>query len=158
MSFTAPAFLDALKTALDANATLTALTSPSVRVTTYFPSADEALTDVVILGHTVVSPMDPAALGQKRYKEDVTIQCEIRVIRAGAGETVAKAARDRAAAVLGAIHVQLKDSPPNVGDQTISAKITDREMIQFPSESGGAPVRVCLVAFNVVYEARVSGS
>lgn len=153
-SFTGPEFIDELVTALEGNSDLTALTSPVVNVFGYYPSVSEDSGDSLIIGHTVSDNNDPAAMGQKRFKEAVTVACEIRIIRAGAGKVVAKAARDRAAAIMSVVHEQLTTGFPNVGDQTISARATNRELLQFPSESGTTPVRVALLAFDIEYEAR----
>lgn len=145
--------MDELATAVGARAGITALT-PKVRVLTYWPSADESITDALIFyaaedtaNHDVMNPVT------KPQREDVTIEGEIRVARSGAGETVAKACRDRAVTILTELDTQLRSTPPAVGNQTLNARLASRRMDQFPSESG-SPVRVCLVNFTVSYSAR----
>ncbi len=153
--WTAPDFLDVLEAALNVRAGITGLT-PTVRVLTYYPSVDEPLTDAIIIGYEVSDANEPAALGQGRYTETVDVECEIRVIRPGAGTTVAKAARDRVKNLLGEIDNELRTTLPNVGDQTISAHITSRNLAQYAYQAGAAAVRVCLVEFTIQYKARTS--
>ena len=153
--WTAPDFLDALETALNARVGITGLT-PKVRVLTYYPSVDEPLTDAIIIGFEVSDTNDPAALGQGRYTEVVDVQCEIRVVRPGAGTTVAKKARDRCMNLLGEIDNELRTTLPQVGDQTISAHIATQNMAQFPYHSGTSAIRVCLIEFTIEYKARTS--
>ena len=50
--WTAPAFLDALETALKARNGITTLTA-KVGVLTYYPSVDEPLTEAIIIGWEV---------------------------------------------------------------------------------------------------------
>jgi len=154
MVFTIPDFLDELADQLEQRPNLAGATPP-IKVVTYFPSPKEDTGDVIILGHTTNTEMEPAALGNRRYQQPNIVSSEIRVVRPGSGERVAMEARDRAALMLTEVHLQLKEDPPNVGDQTISAHIANAEMLQFPSESGAVPVRVCLIAFDINYEARV---
>ncbi|MFP5330927.1 MAG: hypothetical protein ACLGHX_00975 [Acidimicrobiia bacterium] len=155
-SWTAPEFMDELATAVAARSGITALT-PKVRVLTYWPSADESITDALILyaaedtaEHTVMNP------STKPQDEEVNVEGEIRVARAGAGSTVAKACRDRAMTILNELDAQLRTAPPAVGQQTLRARLAGRRMDQFPSESGNAPVRVCLVNFTISYRARTT--
>ena len=145
-----------METALKARAGITGLT-PKVGILTYYPSVDEPLTDAILIGFEVSDTNDPAALGQSRYTETVIVDCEIRVVRPGAGTDVAKEARDRAANLLGEIDNELRTTPPQVGDQTISAKSENRHMAQYPYHSaGGSAVRVCLIEFTIEYKARTS--
>ena len=153
--WTAPDFLDALETALEARAGITGLT-PKVQILTYYPSVDEPLTDAIIIGYEVTDVNEPAAVGQVRYQETVDVQCEIRVIRPGAGETPSKAARDRAKNLLGEIDNELRTTLPAVGDQTVSAHVASRDMGQFAYHSGASAVRVCLIEFMIQYKARTS--
>lgn len=153
--WTAPDFLDKLETALNARSGITSLT-PAVRILTYDPSIDEPLTDAIIIGHTVSDTNEPAAVGQGRYEETVSVQCEIRVIRPGAGSTPAKEARDRAKNLLGEIDNELRTTLPAVGDQTIRAHVASRDMSQFAYHGGAVPVRVCLIEFTIEYRARTS--
>lgn len=155
-SWTAPEFMDELASAVGGRAGITALT-PKVRVLTYWPSADESITDALIFyaaedtaSHDVINP------ATKPQREDVTIEGEIRVARAGAGGTVAKACRDRAVTILNELDDQLRDSKPAVGQQTLRAVLSSRRMDQFPSESNNAAVRVCLVNFTISYSARTT--
>lgn len=154
--FTAPKFLDDLKVLLDADATLSTLTSPKYRSTTYWPSPAEAQTDVVSLGYRCTDDTEHASIGQQRYDQVVRCESKIEIIRPGAGESVAAAARLRATTILDRIHINLRDNRPTVGLQTIEARIIERDMQQYPSEIGDAktPVRVCEIGFVIRYAAR----
>lgn len=153
--WTAPAFLDALTTQIAARAGIIALT-PTVRVLAYYPGPDEPLTDAILLGFTVTDSNEPAALGNQSHQEDVTIDCEIRVVRPGAGSSPASAARDRAALILGEIHDEVATNWPQVGTQTIAARVQGRTMTQFPYQAGETATRVCLIEFQILYKARTT--
>lgn len=153
--WTAPAFLDALVTQIGVRAGITSLT-PTVRVLAYYPGADEPLTDAILLGFTVTDTNEPAALGNQSHEEEVTIDCEVRVVRPGAGAVPAKVARDRAADILGEIHDEVATNWPQVGTQTIAARVQSRTMSQFPYQAGETAVRVCLIEFVIVYKARTT--
>lgn len=156
--WTAGAFKDALKTALEARAGVIGFTAPTVSVFTYWPGEDEWSTDTIVVGYTVADTNEPAALGNNSYTEEVNVESQVLVVRPGAGETVAKTARDRASNMLGEIDNQLRTSPPAVGTQTISARISDRAMDEFPSISGGTAVRVCRIEFTITYKARTAAA
>lgn len=155
--WTAPDFFDKLETAVAARAGITGLT-PKVRVITYFPSIDEALSDTLILGYEATDSNEPAALGQGAYDETVDVECQIRIVRPGAGSTVARTARVRASNLLGEIDNELRTNLAalQVGRQTISALITDRQMSQFPYQAGTTGVRVCTIDFTIRYAARTN--
>lgn len=152
--WTAPAFIDSFVAQLAARTGITSLTDPTVTVIDYWPGDTENLGDVIIVGYSAADTNEPAAIGQGRYEETVTLSCHIRVVRPGAGTTVAKTARDRAAGLLGEVDNQLRTTFPEVGDQTIAASVTRRQMDQFPSTAGGTGVRVCVIEFDVEYRAR----
>ena len=154
MSWTAPAMVAALKTAIGARAGITAL-SPAVTVRTVWLPPDATPTDVVML-FGANDTNRPAAVGGSRYEETVIISGEIRLIRAGASETVAAAARTRMADILGEIDSQLRAAPPSVGDQTISALITNRDYKQFADRAETTAVTVTLATFDIVYKSRTS--
>lgn len=156
-AWTAPDMIDGLETLFNADGTLSAL-DPGLDVFTYDPSPDEIDTDVMLVGFEASDSQDYAALGQSRTKQDVTLKCLIIIWRPSGVSTAAKTARDRAEAILDRVEVIVRDTPPSVGDQTISAIVTNRAMQQFPSEVGseGVPVRVCKIEFDIRYESRTS--
>ena len=154
MSWTAPAMVAALKTAIEADATITALT-PTVTVRTVWLPPEATPTDVLMI-YGGNDQNRPAALGQARYEETVTISCEFRAVRPGASETVAATGRTRIGTVLGAVDTLLRDSPPKVGDQTISALITNRDYKQFADRAETTAVTVTLATFDIVYKSRTS--
>lgn len=151
--WTANAFITGLKTSLAARAGILAFI-PVVRIVNYDPSIDEPMTDVIVVGHTVSDVNEPAALGQNRYQETVDVECDIWIARPGAGDTPANDARVRAMDLLGEVDNQLRTAPPDVGDDTISARIATRAMLQRAHHSGETPVRLCLISFTIRYEAR----
>jgi len=154
--WTAPAFTTALTASLAARAGITDLTDPKVRVLDYWPSADEGITDAIIVGYQAEDSTEHVAIGNQSQDETVTVHCEIRVVRPGAGQTVATACRTRAAFLLGEVADELREAAPDVGDQTVFARTDNRDLVQFPSTAGATAVRVCLIEFDVVYKARTS--
>lgn len=156
MSFTAPAFIDDLKTKLEARTGITDLT-PAVTVYAYWPSPDESTTDAVILGFQALDNNEQATMRSNRsHEETVDLQCRITILRPSAGEAPAKAARDRAETILNEIDTQLREDHPDVGDFTHQVKIANRDMRQFPDQAGSTSVRVCVVDFTIQYAARTT--
>lgn len=169
--WTGPAFVDALTATVAARADIQAMTDPIVTVLSYNPGVDAGqLGDVAVVGYEITDINEPAAIGQRRYKETVDVACSIQVIRLDATDNAggaAAAARLRAADILGAFDNTLRtadgmtNANPNlkVGDQTIALYIGERELDLFPSRDGnGNSVQVCQVDFTVRYEAWTSPS
>lgn len=148
--------IDGLVTKFKADATLSAL-NPALSVYSYDPSPDEITTDVLLVGFEASDSQEYAALGQSRTKQDVTLRCTIIIWRPSQ-DGAAKTARDRAEAILERVEVIVRDTPPIVGDQTISVIVTGRKMGQYASEVGieSVPVRVCQIEFDIKYESRTS--
>jgi hypothetical protein len=153
--WSAPDFLDQLKILLDARTGLTGLT-PTVKVFTYWPALEESVTDAIILASAEDTDeqtvMNPAS---KPRDEDVTVDGLIWVSRAGAGETIAQAARDRAQLILNEVDEQLRTIPPAVV-LSRQAGIVSHRLDQRPSDSAGAAVRVCVLDFTIRYRARTT--
>lgn len=157
--WTAPAFISSLVTTLSARSGITTLTNPAVRVLDYWPAIDEKITDALIVGYEAEDTNQEATIGNRTQEETVTIKCEIRVVRPGSGATVAGTARTRTANLLGEVDNQLRTDWPEVGTQTVAARISNRDLMQFPStDSRGGPVRVCLIRFDVEYRARTASA
>jgi hypothetical protein len=132
---------------------------PEVRLLTYFPSPEEPLTDAIILGHSINDDLEAVALGNQRFDEAVNLECQVRVVRPGAGEEPAREAEDRAALLLSLVDTQLRTDPPSVGNQTLRAEVDSRDAALFAWQSGdGVAVRACIVDFVVSYRARTSRS
>lgn len=141
--------------------TAAALDPPEPRVLTYFPSPDESLTDTVVIGHVVSDTKEQVTLAAEnaRHDEEVTLECVIRVMRHGAGEDTAKAARDRAVVLLAVVDDEVRSNKPKVGNQTLSANISSRTGAFFPwITQEGAGVREALIEFDITYRARTSTS
>lgn len=156
-NWTAFPFKRALATQVAARAGITGL-EPDVRVLTYFPSEDEPLTDSIIIGHTSTDAgSDRAHVGGPRHDETVDVECQIRVVRPGAGDTPAQEAEDRAEALLAELDSEVRSNLPDVGDQSWAGKLANRESSLFGYLAGdGNPVMVCLIDFTVQYKARTS--
>lgn len=156
-NWTAFPFKRALATAVAGRAGITAL-DPAPRILTYFPSEDEPVTDSIIIGHTSTDAgSDRAHVGGPRYDETVDVECQIRVVRPGAGETPAQEAEDRAEALLAELDAEVRANLPDVGDQSWGGRLANRESSLFAYLAGdGSPVMVCLIDFTVQYKARTS--
>lgn len=159
VSWTAPDAIDALVTAFEGDATLSAL-SPALSVYDYDPSPDEITTDVLVVGYEAQDNQDYAALGAGRVNQDVSVRCLIVVWRpVAAGGTAPKTARDRAEAILERVEALTRGSAaPSVGDQTTRMLVTNRKLGQYASEVGAesVPVRVCSIEFDIAYTSRTS--
>lgn len=134
---------------------------PEVRLLTYFPSPDDLLTDTIIVGHTASDDKEQVTMAgtSSRHDETVNVECQVRVVRPGAGEKPAREAEDRAAKLLSVVDTQLRTSAPAVGSQTLSARVATRDAVLFASQaSDGTPLRVCLIDFVVTYRARTPSS
>lgn len=153
-TWTAPGFIDALVTAVAARSGITGLT-PTVNIRTVWLPVEAASSDEVMF-YGAADVNNPAAIGNLRYEETVTVDGEIRIIRAGASETVAKTGRDRVAAILGEIDDQLRTTPPSVGDQTISATLATRDIKAFADIADTTAVVVTLCDFTITYKSRTS--
>lgn len=154
-AWTFDAFVDGVATAVAARPGITAMT-PRVHVLTYWPTADAPISDALVLGYAGSDDNEPASLGNGGFKEFVTVECLIRINRPGAGDTPANQARERAMAILDEVSGLLRStSVPQVGVQTVTARISDRRIDQFPT-IGGTPARICEVQFNIRYEARTA--
>lgn len=157
-NWTAFDFKRALATAVAARAAVVAF-DPAVRVVTYFPSPEDQSGDLVILGYSSFDSEDHqrAHAGGPRFDETVDVISQIRVLRLGAGQTVADAAEDRAEAILAEIDDEVRDNLPTVGNQSWAGKILDRESSLFAwNTSEGVGSIVCLIEFVVQYKARTS--
>lgn len=167
--WTGPAFVDALTATIAARADILAMANPGVTVLSYDPGIDAGqLGDLVVVGHRVNDTNEPATF-QSAYAEEVDVSCFIQVVRLEATDNAggaSAAARLRVADILGAFDNTLRTndyqdagSDLTVGDQTIIAWITNRDMFLLPSFDGaGNPVQVCHCNFTVRYEAHTSAS
>lgn len=160
--FSVPEFLDLFKTQLDARGDLAALT-PDVRTFTFWPTFDPSVTDAIIVGYDATATVTPAAIGRNRVDEDVTLRCQIRVLRPGAGETQAKAARDRAQTLYAAVDNELRTNHPELAgpdDDVQYARCGSYDLAQFPTEVGDTPipVRAAVLEFEAIYRARVAAT
>lgn len=157
-TWTVPEWLDSMKSKIEADATVSAM-EPDVEVYTAEPSAQVMTSDIIVLGYEGNdNDEEGVPLGQGSRDETQLIKCYVQVVRPGAGETIAKEARDDAASIIRAVDGILRSSPPSVGSQTYATKLAARDFAQFPSEVGSSstPVRVCVIQFDIQYRARTS--
>lgn len=157
MPFSIFEFKDLLKPQLEARGDLSVL-DPVPTVYTVWPVLDYSVSDAIILGYTARATRTPAAVGRNRVDEEPELDCQIRVMRAGAGEVVGKAARDRAAILIAAVDNELRTNHPELSgadDHTFWARISDYEPDEFP-DPGDAALRICVITFQILYKARVS--
>jgi hypothetical protein len=144
-------FLDAFKAALDARPGLAGVT-----VYTYDPSPDVDMAAVIVLGSGQITGNTPwAALGQLRRTDEMTITATVAATRPGAGETVAKAARDRAEALAVEVLEELKTLPA-VGDNTLKADDIGYVVDQVAAELAGVASRICFLDLTFTISVRVT--
>lgn len=144
--------VDTLKTQLEP---LVASFDPGVEVRVSMPSADESISDVIVLGIDA-DDMDKGqvSLGSHTHDEEVTIVCLVGAIRYGSGDVEAKAARDRCLELLAVIDEEIRTNTPEVGVQTFRCHVTNRTFESFPSMAGASAVRVARITFDLEYRAR----
>ena len=149
--------VDLLKTQLDANAAILALTPvPEIRVSV--PHADESISDVVVFGIDVTDIKEQRLMGGHLHDEDNTVGCMAAVIRYGSGDTDAKEARDRVLLLLDIVDEHLRETDIVLGQQALRGPtLTNRVFESFPSLVGqDQPVRVARVTFDLEYTARTT--
>jgi hypothetical protein len=153
--WTAFEFKRTLRAQVAARTGITGLT-PTPRVVSYFPSTDESMTDLIIIGYTAVDSEDNerAHAGGQRFDEQVDIVSQIRVVRSGAGQDTADTAETRAEALLAQVDEEVRTNLPTVGDQAWAGKIIEREGSLFALQSE----LVCVLEFVIQYRARTGGT
>ena len=101
---TVPAFLDALKTALEARAGLAGVTIATC------PLKEEAI-ESIEFGYRITGTQGWAAFGQRSREDNYVITGIVWIAKDGAGETVAKEARGRVYDLFAELEEQLRDQP-----------------------------------------------
>jgi hypothetical protein len=145
-----PDFLDAFKIQLEAVEALA-----GVNVHTAPPGPDTDTSDRIILASADITGTTPwGAVGQLRRKDLFTVTCQIAAVRPGAGETVAKTARDRLESLFQLVLEQLK-TPPTVGSQTLDVSDIGYTLKQGPLE-GQAGSRAAVLDFQFTVTALVT--
>lgn len=161
MSWSAPEYLDALKSALDANTTLDALT-PTVQVFTCWTTPDVSVTDCVML-YAVRGTQDNTVMrgasGSVKQDDDYTVEGEIRLIRAleqgSSAETINKAARDRGMTILDQVIYEAAQRPA-AGDQNLRSRVSRIDLDQYPGTVGTVGARIVVVGFDIAVKTRTS--
>ena len=148
MSSTAAAFISALRTQLQARAGLAG-------VDVHIVPQDGVIgsDSIVLIASPVTGDQEYATAGRARRDDHYTIPGQLAGYATGTDtDTTMQAAWDRAATILGEIADQLL-SPPQVGDQTLSARLSQISYQPQPSDKGGW---VCVCGFQIDYTARVT--
>lgn len=155
-TWTVAEFVDELKVQLEGLAAIAALDpAPEIRVS--IPHRDEDISDIIALGVDAIDQKEQALLGAHTHDEIVTIGCMAAAIRYGSGDADAKQARDRALLLAGIVDEEIRENAPDVGTQTVWARVSARELETFPSIVGeDVPVRVARVPFDITYRARTN--
>ncbi len=140
-----PALRSALKTVIDAQLTADAVTGVTV---SEFDPGDEQTGDWVFFG-SIRSTQTELTFGGSR-EETLFVEGFIRVEKAGAGDTVAAAAEDRAHVLLGSIEDALR-ADIDVSDTVFNCVIAGHESGYATTPEG----RVAMLAFDVEAEAHI---
>ncbi len=142
---TVPALRSALKTVIDAQLTTDAVTAV---VTEFDPGDEQTKTDAVFFG-SIRSQQEELAFGGSRM-ETLNAEGFIRVLRPGAGDTVAAAAEDQAHTILASIETALRD------DITASGAVFDCVIAGHESGYATDPEgRICMIAFDIEAESHI---
>ena len=146
---TFPGYLDALCAALKLR---DALITPAVTVHSA-PLADDAKLNEVVEFIGADDDIEWVALGARKQDESYVITGHIFVVRAGAGDLVAKDARDRANTVLGEIRATITDNEAgtNFGVAgVLFSRVSQAKWVQYANDDG----RVCSIQFTIAVKAR----
>lgn len=142
---TVPAFLDALKAQLEARLAL-------ADVGIYTSPQNEEVTQSIEFGYRVNGTQGWAALGQRARNDDYTITGIIWIAKDGAGEAVAKEARDRVYALFAELEAQLRTAP--WGNNTLSglgAQLRRADFTQFYGDGQ----RLARLEFDIEVKTRI---
>lgn len=142
---TVPAFLDALKTALDARAGL-----DGVEVATA-PQGSGTRNESIQV-HDVTQGEEWALLGARTADETYAVALTVWVVKPGAGEALAKTARDRAYTLMAEVAAALRENPHMGGDSIKVAAMSSADLDQGVNPNG----RWAQLTFEVQVEARLS--
>lgn len=148
---TVPAYLDALKAALDARSIVA--TDGGVVTVTTAPSGEPVPLECIQLFGTN-GDQQWGALGNRRRNETYTIAGGIYVQQAGYGETTAKAARDRVYALLAEVEDCLR-LDPGVGGSVRQSELLSADLTQgiaSGGDEGGARYAALAITISVKAE------
>lgn len=145
-TWTGPAAIDALKTAIEARANIVA---DKVKVFSADPG-DAAPANEYIALLNIEGAQAYATWGTNTREDDYQIIGGVFARKPGAGETPIKAARDRAGALLAEVEAALRGSP-NLGGVVMLAQMRDFELHQLAISQG----RVAIIDFQVGVRARL---
>lgn len=134
---------------------------PPVEVLTAWPSADRSTSDRIILAVDISATVEPGAVGRNRQDESVTVVCQIRVFRPGAGVTVESSARDRVVELYRTVDNEMRTNHPELAgpdDDVMFARCGSYELQQWPTPGGDPDVagRWAVAEFDLIYRARVA--
>lgn len=156
-SWTVPGFLDTLKATLDTAFAASAI--PTTKVYTAPMDLSKSASNV-ILGTRVTGSQEWGAIGTDRKNDSYVVECAVFVSRRGAGESVAKVARDAADAILAIVEAELRTTiggatatfATSMGaNQLRKLAVTDVSLDQGATDNQ----RWALISFNVAVEASI---
>jgi hypothetical protein len=149
VSVTAPAFVVALRSQLLLRAGLA-----GVKVYLVAPG-DTTINDAIVLVRDrIIGGQAWGALGRRRRDDSFRVQSALEAYKTGTDtQVVFQAAMDRAAVLLDEVVLELRDNPPQVGDQTRKAIVSEVTFQPLVSEAGGW---VCRCEFVIDVSARVT--
>lgn len=148
-SVTAPAFIVALRTQLMARPALAA-----VKVYLVAPGDTTIADAIVLVRDRIIGGQAWAALGRRRRDDSFRVQSALEAYATGYDtQATFQAAIDRAAALLDEVVLELRDNPPQVGDQTRKAIVSEVTFQPLVVESGGW---ACRCEFVIDVAARVT--
>ena len=156
MTWTFPAFVDQLATAVAALPAITALDpEPEVRVT--LPSAAEDISDMIVFGYEATDLQEKVLIGSTTQDEEVSLTCLARSIRYGSGDEVGRAARDRVVAYVAIVDEYLRENDVLVSAQNLRQIVASREFALLPGMVGeDQPAMFAAIIFDIEYRARTT--
>jgi trehalose-6-phosphatase len=144
-TWTAPALLDALKARLELR---TNIINWKTQIATA-PLGDETKPDAIVFFGAEGS-QEWAALGKLAKDDMFRVEGAIWIVKPGAGETVAKAARDQATARLKELEDELR-ADPSVGSVVMRCEVQSHQLEQGTNTSG----RWCQITFFLNVRQRI---
>lgn len=142
---TFPAYIDALTATLAARPGLAGVTVASA------PLGDEDDGKKAIVFVDCTTTADWAALGRQRQDEGYTVKGVVLITKGGAGQAVAKTARNEASALLTEIKTALTDNPTQNVAGVLHSRVSAEDWVQ----GIGDGTRFCAVKFDVFVKARI---
>jgi len=157
-TWTFPAFVDLLKTQLEALPAILAFDPvPAVRL--FQPALGESLSDMIGLGGEVADDEKiQTALGSHSHDEEVRVSCIAESVRYGSGDVEAVTARNVVNAYLDIIDEHIRTTDFVIGAATLRApRVEERHYTSYGTTVGeNQPARYARILFDITYKARTT--